>query len=69
MTREYQKRATQKWNKKKYDSIAIRLPKGSREKMKEWAEQAGLSLAAFLRGGNVSLRPSRRRWQDNQGRR
>lgn len=49
MTRECQKRATQKWNKKKYDPIAIRLPKGSREKMKEWAEQAGLSLAAFIR--------------------
>ena len=42
------KRANTKWLKENYESITIRVPKGTREKIKEWAEADGLSMAAFI---------------------
>lgn len=42
------KRANKKWLAKNYESITIRVPKGTREKIKEWAEADGLSMAAFI---------------------
>lgn len=45
---ESRKRANEKWLAKNYESITIRVPKGTREKIKEWAEADGLSMAAFI---------------------
>lgn len=46
---EAQSRATKKYNNKAYDSLAIRIPKGERDLFNEYAKQAGLSLAQFIR--------------------
>jgi hypothetical protein len=46
---EAQSRATKKYNNKSYDSLAIRIPKGERDLFNEYAKQAGLSLAQFIR--------------------
>lgn len=45
---EAQNRATQKYNKKAYDQLAIRVPKGKREEYNEYAAKRGLSLAAYI---------------------
>lgn len=42
------KRANEKWLKENYESITIRVPKGTREKIKEWADVNGLSMAAYI---------------------
>jgi predicted DNA binding CopG/RHH family protein len=42
------KRANEKWLAKNYESITIRVPKGTREKIKEWADADGLSMAAYI---------------------
>lgn len=42
------KRANTKWLKENYESITIRVPKGTREKIKQWADADGLSMAAFI---------------------
>ena len=42
------KRANPKWLKKNYESITIRVPKGTREKIKEWAYASDMSMAAFI---------------------
>ena len=39
----------QRWNKKHYDVISSRLPKGCREEIKTAAKARGLSVAQFLR--------------------
>lgn len=41
-------KAVQKYISKKYDQIAIRIPKGDREKYKQLAESKGKSLNAFI---------------------
>jgi len=45
---ESRKRANQKWIKQNYESITIRVPKGTKEKIKAWAEDAGLSMASYI---------------------
>lgn len=42
------KKANQKWLKENYESITIRVPKGTREQIKAWAEVAGLSMASYI---------------------
>lgn len=38
-----------RWNAAHYDRIALSVPKGDREKIKAYAESAGLSLNAFIK--------------------
>ena len=45
---ESRKRANLKWLKENYESITIRVPKGTREQIKEWADTAGLSMASYI---------------------
>lgn len=42
------KRYINKYNNEKYDRIAIRVPQGLRDKIKDAANQVGLSMAAFI---------------------
>ena len=42
------KKANQKWLKENYESITIRVPKGTKEQIKAWAEVAGLSMASYI---------------------
>lgn len=42
------KRANTKWLKENYESITIRVPKGTREKIKEWADARDMSMAAYI---------------------
>lgn len=42
------KRANTKWLKENYESITIRVPKGTREKIREWANASDMSMAAFI---------------------
>lgn len=42
------KKANQKWLKANYESITIRVPKGTREQIKSWANACGLSMAAYI---------------------
>lgn len=44
-----QNRATQKYQREKLEQVAIRVKKGEREKMKQIADAAGLSLAELIR--------------------
>nr|DAV12903.1 MAG TPA: Alginate and motility regulator [Caudoviricetes sp.] len=45
---ESRKRANQKWLAKNYESITIRVPKGTKEQIKIWADTAGLSMASYI---------------------
>ena len=45
---ESQKRANQKWLAANYETISIRVPKGTKEKIKEAAAACGMSMAAFI---------------------
>lgn len=42
------KRANVKWLKENYESITIRVPKGTREQIKAWADECGLSMVAYI---------------------
>lgn len=42
------RRAVAKFHKEKVDTIAFRVPKGEKEKLKDVAERAGVSLNAFI---------------------
>lgn len=42
------KKANKKWLAKNYESITIRVPKGTKEQIKAWAEIAGISMAAYI---------------------
>ena len=42
------KKANQKWLKENYESITIRVPKGTKEQIKIWADTAGLSMASYI---------------------
>lgn len=46
---EAQKRATAKYRAKTYEQIAIELPKGTRDRWKAAAAEAGGSLAGFIK--------------------
>lgn len=45
---ESRKKANQKWLKANYETITIRVPKGTREQIKSWADSASLSMAAYI---------------------
>lgn len=45
---ESRKKANQKWLKANYESITIRVPKGTREQIKVWADDCGLSMASYI---------------------
>ena len=51
MKRKYsqaQNEATQRYIKKAYDEIKLRIPKGEKEKYKSLADEAGLSLNQYI---------------------
>ena len=48
MYSQAQNKATQKYQKKAYDSIQFRVKKGLREKYNEYAAKRGLSLSAYI---------------------
>lgn len=39
---------TKEYNKEKYEQITMRVPKGTKEKIKAAAEAAGMSLTAYI---------------------
>lgn len=39
---------TKEYNKEKYEQITMRVPKGTKEKIKTAAEAAGMSLTAYI---------------------
>lgn len=45
---ESQKRATRKYNSKKYDRIELKVPKGEKDLLKIHAEKHGESLNSFI---------------------
>lgn len=42
-------RANARYQKKAYDQLAVRLPKGERERFAEYADEQGVSLAEYVR--------------------
>lgn len=42
------KKANKKWLKANYESITIRVPKGTKEQIKAWADDCGLSMASYI---------------------
>lgn len=42
------KRANRKWLAANYESISIRAPKGTREQIKAWADEAEMSMATYI---------------------
>ncbi len=45
---EARRRANEKYNAKAYDEIKVRVSKGNKEKIKEYAEGRGESLNGFI---------------------
>lgn len=45
---ESRKKANKKWLKANYESITIRVPKGTKEQIKAWADECCLSMAAYI---------------------
>lgn len=45
---EARKRANEKYTKKAYDDLKLRVKKGEKEKIKEYAESQGKSLNGFI---------------------
>ena len=45
---ESRKKANRKWLAKNYESITIRVPKGTREQIKAWTDDCGLSMASYI---------------------
>lgn len=43
------KKANKKWLAKNYESITIRVPKGTREQIKAWADASDMSMASYIR--------------------
>lgn len=41
-------RANDRYNKKVYESVGLRVPKGTRERWRSGADRLGLSLAALV---------------------
>ncbi|WP_443874694.1 Arc family DNA-binding protein [Megasphaera elsdenii] len=46
--KESRKKANQKWLERNYESITIRVPKGTREQIKEWAAAHNMSMASYI---------------------
>lgn len=42
------RRAVEKYQREKVDTIAFRVPKGKKDRLKDVAERAGVSLNAFI---------------------
>ena len=42
------KKANQKWLKANYESITIRVPKGTKDKIKAWAAAHNMSMASYI---------------------
>lgn len=42
------KKANKKWLAKNYESITIRVPKGTREQIKAWAAAHDMSMASYI---------------------
>lgn len=42
------KKANQKWLKANYESITIRVPKGTKEQIKAWAAAHNMSMARYI---------------------
>ena len=49
MVSDAKKRANARWNAANYDRLAIQIPKGERDLLKNFAASAGLSMAQFIR--------------------
>lgn len=49
MYTQAQNKATQKYQKENLEQVAIRVKKGERDKFKQIAEAAGISLAELIR--------------------
>jgi predicted DNA binding CopG/RHH family protein len=45
---ESRKKANQKWLKANYESITIRVPKGTKDKIKAWAAAHNMSMASYI---------------------
>ena len=45
---ESRKKANRKWLAKNYETITIRVPKGTREKIKKWAAAHNMSMAKYI---------------------
>lgn len=45
---ESRKKANRKWLAKNYESITIRVPKGTREQIKGWAAAHSMSMASYI---------------------
>lgn len=45
---ESQKKANRKWLAENYEAITIKVPKGTKEKIKEAAAACGMSMAAYI---------------------
>ena len=46
---ESRKRANEKWIKENYEQIAFRAPKGTKARIKRWAEECNLSMAEYIK--------------------
>ena len=57
MLSDAKKRANRKYNEKAYEQLAIRLPKGERDKIKEKAARCNMSLASFVRAACEAYEP------------
>lgn len=49
MATEARLRANKKYIAKTYDKMDIRIPKGEKAIIKQWAEEQGMSLAEYVR--------------------
>lgn len=49
-TTEAQKRATIKYMAENLEKIEFRVPKGDKQKIREYAESKGMSLSAYIKG-------------------
>lgn len=49
-TTEAQKRATIKYMAENLEKIEFRVPKGDKQKIREFAESKGMSLSAYIKG-------------------
>lgn len=47
--KESRKRANEKWIKENYEQISFRAPKGTRDMIKQWAGEYGLSMAEYIK--------------------
>lgn len=45
---ESQKRANKNWLAKNYEQIAIRVPKGTKDRLKSYAAASGMSLRQYI---------------------